>query len=296
MKHLINLMRNLVIPYLNREYMPFPLDKKICSGWARDLPRGGDTIIYTGCMYQSASILALIEKYLPIIYKSTFLQKLFPLMKILKPNSNEIERAYRILNNISTMLMKNNIKFGYLYEEEPYSGALLLELGLLNEFKEYSLNLIKFFKSKGVKKIITVDPHSYHALLKAKELHNAELEIYNYLEFINNNIKSLINTNEKFVIHDSCLYYRFHNFRKYKEIIEKAGFEVQEDWLTSSKENGICCGYPIHLIDKELSEKIAKCRVNQLNKISKNIIVVCPFCYLSLSKFSKIVDIAEILG
>lgn len=42
------------------------------------------------------------------------------------------------------MLKKNGIDFGYLYEDEPYSGAILLESGFLYEFQKYGEKLRDF--------------------------------------------------------------------------------------------------------------------------------------------------------
>jgi len=294
---LIKLIKDIVIPSLNEYMLPFPVDKKICTGWAKDISNHHETILYTGCIYQLSPILEEIEPRLDKITSLPFFTKLAPLMKFLRPKSDRIFRAYKILNNIASLLKKSSIDFGYLYEEEPYSGALLLEFGLLKEFKAYIEKVFELFHRKGIRRIITVDPHSYNALVRGKEILGINnIEVIPYFDLIRKvNLNG--NPEKEYVIHDSCLYFRFHNKRGYKEVAENSGLKIVEDWLINSKEAGICCGYPIYIVNKELSEKIARHRVLQLNRISKNIIVVCPFCYINLSKFSKnVVDLAELIS
>ncbi|MEM1626273.1 MAG: (Fe-S)-binding protein [Sulfolobaceae archaeon] len=293
---LIKLIKDVVLPSLNNSMTPFPIDKKICTNWANDLPNEGETILYTGCMYQISPLLEEIEQHIDKFTRLPFFTKLSALVRFLKPKEDRILRSYKILKNIANLLKKNSISFAYLYEEEPYSGALLLEFGLLKEFREYIEKVFNLFQKKGIKRIITVDPHSYNALVRGKELLGVNIEIIPYFELISKvNVISEANGEKEYVIHDSCLYFRFHNKRGYKDLAEKAGVKVVEDWLINDRENGTCCGYPIYMINKELSEKIAKYRVSQLNKVSKNIIVVCPFCYMNLSRFGNVIDLAELI-
>lgn len=45
---------------LDSNGLPIPMDKSYCTEWAKDLniPRGGgDTIIYTSCLYQMAPMI-----------------------------------------------------------------------------------------------------------------------------------------------------------------------------------------------------------------------------------------------
>lgn len=285
------MLGKLIYENLQKYGFPYPIDKKVCSDWAKDIPKGGSTIIYTSCMYQTASLSEVYSKFIP------YAEKLSPLSflgKLIKPRKEELERAYLILNKIVNLLKKNGIEFGYLYEEEPYSGAILLELGYLDEFKSYAQQVYEFFKSKGVKRIITVDPHTHNALTRYSDFIKFDIEVVSYLELIKD-AKAV--TGETFVIHDSCLYSRFLGLREtYRGIIQKAGIKTVEDELVTGKETSYCCGSPIKPINPELSEKIAKIRAEQLSKLSKNILVVCPMCYANLSKYAEnIKDLAEVI-
>ena len=285
------MLGKLIYENLQKYGFPYPVDKKICSGWAKDIPKNSSTIIYTSCMHQTASLSEFYSKLTPLAEK---LSPFFFLGKLIRPKKEELDRAYLILNKIANLLKKNGIEFGYLYEEEPYSGAILLELGYLDEFKSYAKQVYEFFKNKGIKKIITVDPHTHHALKRYSEFIQFDIEVVNYLELIKD-AKGL--ANDIFVVHDSCLYSRFLNLRDtYRNIINKSGIKIVEDELITGKDTAYCCGSPIKSVNPELSEKIAKARVEQLKRLSKNILVVCPMCYASLSKYAEnIKDLAEVI-
>jgi len=285
------MLGKLIYENLQKYDFPYPLDKKICSGWAKDIPKNGSTIIYTSCMHQTASLSDVYSKFIPYAEK---LSSLSFLGKFVKPKKEELDRAYLVLNKIANLLKKNGIEFGYLYEDEPYSGAILLELGYLDEFKIHAKHVYEFFKNRGVKKIITVDPHTHNALTRYSEFINFDIEVVNYLELIKD-AKGL--TNDTFVIHDSCLYSRFLNLRDtYRNIINKSGIKTVEDELVTGKDTSYCCGSPIKPVNPELSDKIAKARAEQLTRLSKNVVVVCPMCYANLSKHvENVKDLAEVI-
>lgn len=281
----------VLVDNLNKYYMPFPVDKKVCSGWANGLPKGGETIIYTSCMYQ---IEPVVTKFLKLLPSISSLKALMPLAILVKPPKAELDRAYKILNNIVLALEKSGIRPGYLYDEEPYSGAILLEMGFLEEFGEYAKRVVSLFKEKGVKKIITVDPHTHNALSRYQEFVKHDLEIVSYLELVNYTKR----VEGEFTIHDSCLYSRFLGLReKYRGLIKKSGIRLIEDEMVTGKDTSSCCGGPLGPVDLKVSEKIAENRARDLEKLSRRLLVVCPVCYVTLSPHFKgeIKDIAEVI-
>ncbi|ARM75572.1 (Fe-S)-binding protein [Acidianus manzaensis] len=292
----LDFIRRLVFKYLMEDYMPFPVNKTSCYEWANGLniKKGGETILYTGCSYQLASIGQKFDDFLPKIYKIKGIESLSTFgKKFLKIRD---ERAIKILKNISLLLKKANVDFGYLYEDEPYSGTILLEMGMLEEFKEYGKKLIDLFNSHGVKNIITVDPHTHYTLYRLKELLSFDVEIKNYLEILSG--KDLHSTyKEEYVFHDSCLYSRFLGMRDViREVIKNAGITIKEDDMITGKETSMCCGGPLAPINKEISEKIAKNRAESLKTVSKKVLLACPFCYVNLSPYVESYDIAEVIS
>ncbi len=289
----ISKMKKMIFNNLMESYTPFPMDKKYYSSWTDKLPKNKDTIIYTSYMYQISVVLKRYEKLFPKISNINMPKRLMNISKFLiKPDEKELKRSFSIINNISNLLNKNNIDFGYLYDEEPYSGAILLESGFLSEFKEYGNKLYEFFKNKNIKKIITIDPHTTNALKRLKKLINFDIDVKNYIELIN------FNGSGEYVIHDSCLYSRAMGmYDTIRNKINNSGIKIDEDYLTTSRDMGTCCGGPLSLVSANDSDEIAKLRSEQLLKINENVLVMCPLCYQNLSPYvDNIKDLAEVVS
>ncbi|MHB1813127.1 MAG: (Fe-S)-binding protein, partial [Thermoplasmataceae archaeon] len=158
-------IRDVMMDSLTKNYVPFPIDRSLCSAWTDTLRKGGETIIYTSFMYQLSSLFRAYEKHLSTFARMGGSTRLASLGKFLiKPDRDDLRRGYRILSNISALLLKNGIDHGYLYDDEPYSGGLLLELGMLDQFWDYGSRVLKLMKDHGVRSVITVDPHTTNAM------------------------------------------------------------------------------------------------------------------------------------
>lgn len=288
-------LRSFLKQSLDKYGMPFPVDKRVCSGWARDLPHGGETIIFTSCMYQIEPVVPTLSKFSSMAGALTgALKGLSSFAKLVKPPKEEMERAYTILNNIVNALKRRGINPGYLYEDEPYSGALLLESGLLEDFADHAKKVASMLKERGVKRVITVDPHTHNALTRYGEFIPFDVEVVNYLQLVDVDRK----IDGEFTIHDSCLYSRFLNLRdRYRELVSKSGIKLNEDFLVTGRETSTCCGGPIALINRDLSESIAEKRAQDLNRLSNRLLVMCPICYVTLSPHFKgeVKDLAEVI-
>ena len=292
-KKRIQKMRDIIYQNLMESYLPFPLDTKLYSSWTADLPHGGDTVLYTSYMYQISGILKRYEALFPKIYRLNIPRRLMTASKFLiKPDNEELKRAFNILNSIKSMLSGNSLKFGYLYDQEPYSGALLLESGFINEYKEYGKKLYNFFSERGIKQIITVDPHTTNALKRYRDFIDFDIEVKNYLELVN------FKGTGDYVIHDSCLYSRAMGmYGSIREKISNSGISASENYLVTGKEMGSCCGGPLSLVSTKDSEDISRSRAEKLLSVNKNVLVMCPLCYQNLAPYvGNIKDLAEVVS
>lgn len=295
---------------LNYNQLPIPVERAICSEWANGLniPETGDTVLYTSCLYQLVpyinSFTSIMEKLPPSTmgplvnrFSNTVVKVA---RRILKPPRSEIERVNGIIRAIAKLLTRNNVNFAFM-PDEPYSGALLYELGFEDEFKEYfSSVVLRYFRSKGVKTVITIDPHTHHILtvVAPKFFGDLGFRVVNYMELIKDVGRAKLN---KVVIHDSCLYSRYLNMRNtYRLLVEKAGAEHVEDPYITGVSTSMCCGGPIESINPSLSNKVARIRISYLSKLSTNVVVACPICYANLSRNNdgsvRIIDLAELLS
>ncbi len=287
-------VRDVVYRNLMKEYIPFPIDKGIATGWTREVgvSRGGGTIIYTSYMYQMASVFKSFERLLPSFGSLGKIGVIASLgSKLIKPSGAEIKRSYLILNNIYRMVRASGKEAGYMYEDEPYSGALLYELGFIDEFKEYGKKLLSYFRERGVSEIITVDPHTTFALANHKRLIGFDVPFMNYLD-----LASGARGSGKYVIHDSCIYSRLlDKYDRVRQVAGGAGIEVVEDERVTSRGMGFCCGGPLGPLDSKFSDEMARVRAGSLKSISEEALVFCPLCYENLSPYIKVKDFAEVI-
>ncbi|GGI77023.1 (Fe-S)-binding protein [Vulcanisaeta souniana] len=311
-KSLIEIMKGS----LNSNGLPIPMDKAYCSEWAKDLniPRGGSTIIYTSCLYQMAPMINELVPWIEKIKGSSLSAFAGTLSRaglggilsrfagfMVKPNKADIDRANGIVRNIARALQKAGISFGFLYEDEPYSGALLHEIGAEDAFMDYFENtVLKTLRKYEVKRVITIDPHTHNVLVNvAPNYFKLNFEVVNYLDLIKG-IKVRSRIGNDVVIHDSCLYARYLNkYDIYRSILDNAGIKHLEDPMITGRETSTCCGGPLESLSPELSKKIAKIRIENLARLSKTVVTVCPICLANLGRnaegAAQILDINEII-
>ncbi len=287
-------LRQLLAENLKRFGFPYPINKAECHKWS-DLPRQGETIFYTSCMYQTAGLSKELVKLLPLAGKLSALSGVAS--RLIRPKQEDLIRSSRIFRKMVELLRRAGVKdLAYLYEDEPYSGAVLLELGYLDLFEEHANAVYRFFKERGVKRVITVDPHTHNALKRYPEfVKGFDIEVVNFYELVKDlDVKSGLM--ESVTIHDSCLYSRFLNLRdSYRGLIARSGLKVKEDFMITGKDTAYCCGSPIAAVNRELSERIAEMRANDLRKLSDRAIVVCPMCYAQLKGRIEVVDLMEVI-
>jgi Fe-S oxidoreductase len=290
-----------------------PLSRRQISAWARGLniPRGGDTVLYTGQLYQLIpSINALA--YWMAKFENTRITALFGLgravnkiinlswfMGFTKPSER---KAYNnILNSIGRLLQKANVEFGYLYEHDLYSGVLLYDEGVDDIFAKHARYVYRKFKDNGVRRVITVDPHTTHILrsIYPQIIEGFDIDVLNYLEvLVEKGISFPDEIDLDLVIHDSCIYARFENvIEEPRTLLKQVGARIHETELSGKLTH--CCGGPLESLFPAKAHEIASKRIEQLAGCSNNAVTMCPICMAVLKRMANsdlnIKDIAEYL-
>ena len=300
---------------------PLGIKAEYWTDWAKglNLPRKGETIILTGRMYQmlpyikpTTSLLASTGRLLSrkilgdIVRKGGSIVGEKAIMWKARKEEDLKSRSTRALCGIAKALSAIGYKLSYLYEDEPYSGALLYDLGIDEALPEHITKVYSLLKEHGVKEVIGVDPHTVFMLKEVypKYINNYELQVRHYLDILAENVDDLKRVQKKrlegiFVIHDSCVMARgLDIIEPPRKVLQSLGVEVLEP--ENTKLNTSCCGGPIEYAFPHMTDKVCRMRIDELAEVSTNIAVECPMCLLNLATHEQeagvnISDIGELL-
>jgi Fe-S oxidoreductase len=221
-----------------------PLSKGTATGWARglNLPRGGETVLYTGHMYQMVPAIHAMSSQIALL-ENSFLTRFFGIGRLvnkfvslsffmgLTASSEKMRRSNKVLRDIVGLLRGAGVEFGYLYEEEFYAGPLLYDNGLDEAFGDHARRVVAHLKKRGVRRLITVDPHTTKMFRQAYPhyVKDFDIEVQNYLEVLAQaHPKAMEPVNGEVVVHDSCVYARYENIcDQPRELLRAAGLSVR---------------------------------------------------------------------
>jgi len=292
-----------------------PLSISSATGWSKglDIPSGGETILYTGLLYQlipaidaMAGQMALFEnsKITELFGLGRFVNRFINLSFFMSLTaSKEMKRNNdRVLRDIAGMLKRAGVEFGYLYDQELYSGALVYDGGMDESFGIHAQRVFEVFRKNGVRRVITVDPHTTNILrdVYPKFIEGFDIEVQSYLEVLDEKNLSVVQEQHKeLVIHDSCVYARYEGtIEQPRRLMTNAGVTVKEPELHGR--STFCCGGPIESLFPSKAHEIAEDRISQLREKGDDIVTMCPICQVNLRKAAKgscrIIDISEVLS
>jgi hypothetical protein len=91
-----------------------------------------------------------------------------------------------ILTDIADILTKSKVDFFYDPRLDDYSGVLLYDLGDQDGFVQHARYVAAKLKQNGIRKLITVDPHTTYALKILFPKYTGErFEVRTYFELLN---------------------------------------------------------------------------------------------------------------
>jgi Fe-S oxidoreductase len=300
---------------LTKRRSVMPMSSRKTTRWAAglDIPAGGKTILYTGLMYQIIPALTSSEKTMSLVQDS-WMGRIFPfgrminkfvnLSSFMPPADREEQKRYnQYLRNIVQLLRTAGVtEFGYLYGNELYTGALVRDLGVDDAFERHAYKVHKMLEKQGVKRVITVDPHTTDMLKNVypKLVPGYSLEVKSYLEVLREKGTQPKNPLESTaVIHDSCVYARYLDMiEEPRRLLEKAGVTTQDPEFSGKMT--FCCGGPVESLFPDKANKIAGRRIEQLAEAGNDIVTMCPICLHNLEKAAQgnrvsVKDISELL-
>lgn len=300
---------------LSRRGSVLPLSRRAATRWAKGLgiPEGGETVLYTGHMYQLipaidalAGLLARLEnsRLTRLFGLGRFVNRFISLTFFMQLAVSRRKRAQydAMLRDIAGLLQRAGISFGYLYGEEMYSGTLAYDEGLDDAFGPHARRVAETFQSHGVRRVITVDPHTTHMLHEVypRFVPGFRLEVQSYLDVLAAAAgEAKAGANGQVVIHDSCVYARYEGVVEAPRVLlRRAGIAVGEPALTGMATH--CCGGPAEVLFPGEAHRIALERVAQLTKVGRRITTMCPICLVNLRKAAgdgaEVLDISQVLA
>jgi Fe-S oxidoreductase len=278
-----------------------PIPARRATRWARELglPRGGETVLYTGMMYQ---LIPYIERLVtlssrlgdsPLARLSGLGRWANRVVNVLglaaRPPARERAEYDRMLADIARLLRSAGVEFGYLYEDDLYAGALAWDMGADEAVAAHARRVAAAFRAGGVREVITVDPHTTTMLRNVYPslVDDFDVRVRSYLEVLAERglpaAASSPALPAEVVIHDSCVYARAENvIEAPRQLLTAAGLTVREP--ASSGKQTWCCGGPAEALFPARAAAVAASRVSQLRAVAPDCVTMCPICLVNLRK------------
>ncbi len=308
---------NTLIDNWKKTTNPVGLKTSEFTAWSEglNLPTDTGTIIYTGGLYQMVPFINAFVAGLDRLESSSVGGAGFRVFRALSSIGLDVTSAYaaltagdkkrfsQIITNVVFLLKRSGVEVSYLGSDELYSGVLFHDMGIDWVFEEQAREVYARFKKHGVKKVITMDPHSTVALklLYPEIIKGYDIEVKHYLEVVDPAVAVSKDSLEgqKFTIHDPCLLARkLGLWKNSRAMLEQAGAEVAEPVRT--RNFTFCCGGPIENIAPKVSNEITIKRAAELKQMADKAILACPICLANFTRVEaktglQTLDLLEVL-
>jgi Fe-S oxidoreductase len=214
-------------------------------------------------------------------------------------------RAKETSRTLGEVLLKAGVSFGVLGNEENCDGNEVNKLGERGLFQVLVEENMQQFKDLGVKKIVTLSPHSYNAIKNDYPMFERGFEVYHYTQFLRDLITGgsldvSRGLNARVTYHDPCFLGRWNGqYDAPREVLNAIpGVELVE--MERSRDGALCCGggggnfYTDFLGGSEQSP--ARIRIREARDTGASIVAVaCPNCMTMLEDAVKAEDLEETL-
>ncbi|MFC1811119.1 (Fe-S)-binding protein [Thermodesulfobacteriota bacterium] len=297
---------DLIADNVGKTRNPFGIPKSLVNNWWKKatVNREGGALLFTGLMYQFVPYIEKSTRYLEQ-FEDTFWARyirfaqyapklLTGLGLALITPGEEKYKSNTILKNIAGILTKSGVDYYYNPELDDYSGILLYDLGDQESFVRHAEFVSAKLKRAGVKKLITVDPHTTYALkvLFPKYI-GTSFDVKAYFELIDLSSK---NGNGRVTLHDPCFYGRYLELSDVPEkVLSKLGIECVP--IRNSGQFTNCCGGPAESISPKLSREVLDRRAEELQGTGAPIVAMCPICLGHLKKSgAEVEDLSTLIA
>jgi Fe-S oxidoreductase len=223
------------------------------------------------------------------------------------------ERGQKMARSVATVLRDWGISFGILGAEERCDGNEVRYLGENALFEKMAKENIRLFKEAGVKKVIALSPHAYHAMKNEYPKWGGDFEVHHYSQMLAKAVKKAgpapKQDNLRVIFHDPC-YLGRHNkeYRAPRKVLKAIG-GVRLVEMHRSKGDALCCGGGGGNFFTDIlgpgPDSPARVRVREARETGADVLAVaCPKCAKMLEDAVKaegleeklaVMDLAEII-
>jgi len=224
------------------------------------------------------------------------------------------ERGQKIARAVARVLQQAGVSFGILGGEELCDGNEVQALGEAWLFESLARKNMELFKSRVVRKIITLDPHAFNAFSRDYRKFGADWKVYHYTQILADKVDSLIPLIKArpatVVYHDPCYLGRHNDIYEAPRQILAALPGITFAEMAASRDNALCCGGGGGNFFTDIlgggKQSSARLRIAQAKDAGADIVAVCcPQCAKMLEDAGKaeypeqrleILDIAELIA
>ena len=199
-----------------------------------------------------------------------------------------------ILGDIVAILARSGVDFFYDPSLDDYSGVLLYDLGDQDSFVRHAAYVAAKLKDNGIKKLITVDPHTTYAVkVLFPKYTGISFEVRTYFECLN---LTCTNGLREITLHDPCFYGRYLELSDVPaKVLAKMNITCTP--LLSSGLHTNCCGGPAESLSPKLSREVGERRIRELSAGDAPIVAMCPICLGNLRKAgARVEDLSTVLA
>ncbi len=222
------------------------------------------------------------------------------------------ETAVKMTRTVAVLLKEMDISFGILGADEISDGNDVRAMGEFDLFAFIAEKNSELFKKRGVKKIITLSPHSMNAFKNEYNITDAGIEVFHYTQVLGLFSGKIRDGNLplRVTYHDPCYLGRWNNqYITPRQVIQSIpGITFVE--MPRNQAGALCCGggggnyYSAMLGSGSMSP--SRVRIREAASAGADIVAVsCPICYKMLDDAVKdegleekisVMDLAEVVS
>ena len=205
-------------------------------------------------------------------------------------------RGQEIARSAAVLLKKAGVDFGVLTEGECSDGNDVAMIGERALFEELAAKNIKTFNDRGIKKIITLSPHAFHAFKNLYPSLGGGFQVFHYTQMLAFTMGSLSFKSPsetcRVTFHDPCFLGR-HNldYQSPRTILSLLpGVELVE--MDRNRKNALCCGGGSGNLFTDMisggDDSPARSRCREAHAAGAAVMAVaCPVCAVMLEDAVK---------